>query len=84
MSDYGSLIICRNDNENYGRGMVRIQTKKTMAHSPNYADAVVGLTEVARRNFDFSVAIEPVGVGQSFLDWAREMAGLHGPGLTYR
>lgn len=79
---------CTRTYKNFGRGMVKIQKKAEMTSSPNHADCVVGLTEVARRNFDLVPSIQMGATKKEdpeddFLKWATEMGSLHTENLTY-
>lgn len=71
---------CTRTFEPTGRGMVKIQPKKEMKTSPNWADAVAGILEVARRNFDLTVTSTAVAnEDDSFLAFAREMQSIRTP-----
>ena len=75
---------CTRTCEEYGRGMVKIQQKKDMKSSPNFADSVVGLCEVARRNFDFDIQLQAPETEDKndFLSWSESME-IHGTTLVY-
>lgn len=80
-----SIELCSRTFEHVG-DKVKIQKKEDMPTSPNKADALVGIVEVARRQMGFTPNLtskEEEGDG-GFLEWAKSIIGLSMKGLDYK